>query len=226
MTGFACDHQMKQVIFQLMMAFSGESHFYSGDEFRKHLRTLIETASVIDIATAWVSESNLLKLLVSDGIKATIRMIVDVGGYTTDPVVLKKLGARTRISPLKFTAIQSPLSSIPSSTYSNINSFVGSMNFTNAGTTKNIESMLSIEDKHGTAGQEFERFWNSSQAVAFDKFDLVGYEAKRRPLLAKVKAVGRNRRGLDYAVRVVVRTTHGARAELNYRSMSELPRSL
>jgi HKD family nuclease len=176
-----------------MKAFSGEPRFYSGDELRKHLRTLIETASVIDIATAWVSESNLLKLLVSAGTKATIRMIVGVGGYTTDPGVLKKLGAHPNLT-LKIYGHPEPPLFHPKLYLFQYQFFrralVGSMNFTNAGTTKNIESMLSIEDKHGTAGQEFERFWNSSEAVAFDKFDLVGYEAVRRPLLAKVKAVG------------------------------------
>lgn len=176
-----------------MMAFSGEPRFYSGDEFRKHLQTLIETASVIDIATAWVSESNLLKLLVSDGIKAKIRMIVGVGGYTTDPVVLKKLGAHQNLT-LKIYGHPEPPLFHPKLYLFEYQIFrrvlVGSMNFTNAGTTKNIESMFSVEDKHRTAGQEFERFWNSSQAVAFNKFDLIGYEAKRRTLLAKVKEIG------------------------------------
>jgi HKD family nuclease len=174
-------------------AFSGEPRFYSGDELKKHLRALIESASKIDIATAWVSESNVLKLLASQAATAPVRLVVGVGGYTTDPVVLKKLGTHPDITLKIYGGPEPPLFHPKLYVFQHQHfrrTLVGSMNLTNAGTTKNIESVLSIEDKNGTAGQEFERFWMSSEAVPFEKFDLRAYEAKRRALLAAVKEIG------------------------------------
>ena len=176
-----------------MNAFSGEPRFCSGDELTKHLRALIEGSSKIDIATAWVSKSSILKLLVSAGIKAAIRMVVGVGGYTTDPVVLRRLGSHPSISLKIYGSPDPPLFHPKLYTFQHLffrRVLVGSMNLTNAGTTQNIESMLSTEDKNGAAGREFERFWNSPNAIPFDQFDLKAYEEKRAVMLAAVKAVG------------------------------------
>jgi hypothetical protein len=174
-------------------AFSGDQRFYFGDELRKHFRILIESASKIDIATAWVSDSNILKLLVSDGIKASIRMVVGVGGYATDPVVLKKLGTHPNIK-LKIHGGPEPPLFHPKLYLFEQQHFrralIGSMNFTSAGTTKNIESMFSTSNTSGSSGPEFERFWSSPQAIPFAQFDLRSYEEKRRTMLAAVKAAG------------------------------------
>jgi hypothetical protein len=135
----------------------------------------------------------MLKLLVSQGVKAPIRMVVGVGGYTTDPMVLKKLGTHPNVTLKIHGGPEPPLFHPKLYVFQHQHfrrALVGSMNFTNAGTTQNIESMLSIEDKHSAAGQEFERFWGSPHSVAFEQFDLATYEVKRRALLAAVKVAG------------------------------------
>ncbi len=176
-----------------MNAFSADPHFCSGDELRKHLRLLIESSSKIDIATAWVSDSNILKLLVSDGIKASTRMVVGVGGYMTDPVVLKTLGTRPSVALRIHGGPEPPLFHPKLYLFQHQHfhrTLIGSMNFTNAGTTKNIESMFSTNNTNGSATTEFERYWKSPQAMPFDQFDLKSYEEKRRAMLAAVKAAG------------------------------------
>jgi len=174
-------------------AFSLDPHFCSGDELRKHLRLLIESSSKIDIATAWVSDSNILKFLISDGIKAHIRMVVGVGGYMTDPVVLKRLGTHPNIALRIHGGPEPPLFHPKLYVFQHQHfhrTLIGSMNFTKAGTMKNIESMFSTNNTNRSAGPEFERYWNSPQVVPFDQFDLKSYEEKRRVKLAAVKAAG------------------------------------
>lgn len=176
-----------------MNGFSGEPRFYSSDELKKHLRILIENASKIDIASAWVSESSVLELLLSQGARATIRIVAGVGGYATDPAVLKRLGTHPNSELRIYGSPDPPLFHPKLYVFQHMHfrrALIGSMNLTNAGTTQNIESILSIEDKAGDAGQEFERFWASAEALPFRSFDLISYEAKRRALLAAVKAAG------------------------------------
>jgi hypothetical protein len=47
----------------LMKGYSGESRFFFGAELGQHLRELIEGAIKIRIATAWISDSQILSLL-------------------------------------------------------------------------------------------------------------------------------------------------------------------
>lgn len=173
--------------------FSADPHFCSGDELRKQLRILIESSSKIDIATAWVSDSNILKLLVSDGIKASTRMVVGVGGYMTDPVALKKLGTHPKIALRIYGGPEPPLFHPKLYLFQHQHfhrTLIGSMNLTNAGTTKNIESMFSTSNTNRSAGPEFERYWDSPRAIPFDQFDLRSYEEKRRAMLVTVKEAG------------------------------------
>lgn len=177
-----------------MKAFTGEPRFYSGQELRTHLSYLIQDSSKIDIATAWVSNSSAVELLLSDSTKAAVRMVVGIGGYNTDPVALKALGGSEPKITLKIHGAAGPPLFHPKLYVFQHAHFrrllVGSMNLTNAGATANIESMFSAEDRQQQATKEFDRFWNSPDAVAFERFDLVDYEAKRREKLAAVKAAG------------------------------------
>jgi hypothetical protein len=173
--------------------FYGEPRFYFGDELKKHLRILIENASKIDIASAWISESGTLKLLLSQGVKAKMRIVAGLGGYATDPVVLKKLGTHPNSDLRIYGSPDPPLFHPKLYVFQHLHfrrALIGSMNLTNAGTTQNVESILSIEDKTALAGREFERFWTSPKALPFQRFDLASYEAKRRTILAAVEAVG------------------------------------
>ncbi len=177
-----------------MKGYSGESRFYFGDELRNHLRDLTDGATKVDIATAWVSNSSALKLLVSQTQRhAGIRMVVGVGLFATDPAVLKWLGSTEGIELRVHGSVEPPLfhPKLYAFQYQHWHrTLIGSMNFTNAGTTTNIESVLSFEDKLRTGVQEFERFWKSPLAVPLDQFDLTSYEAKRRSVLADVKNIG------------------------------------
>lgn len=69
---------------------------------------------------AWISESGILKLLVSAGTKPSIRLVVGAGGYMTDPVELKEPGTHPSVA-LKFYDAAEPGCSIPNSTCCNIN---------------------------------------------------------------------------------------------------------
>ena len=175
-----------------MNVFTGELRFYSGQELRSHFRDLVIGSSKIDIASAWVSESVISQLLNSDGTKAKVRIVVGVGGYSTDPVVLKKLDSRSNIElKIHGTATSTPLFHPKLYSFQQahfVRMLIGSMNLTKAGTTQNIESMLSIACKQEQIAQEFERFWNSPEAIPFASFDLRDYEVKRRTMLAAVKA--------------------------------------
>ncbi len=177
-----------------MKGYSGESRFYFGAELRNHLRDLTDGATKVDIATAWVSNSDALKLLVSQTQRsAAIRMVVGVGLFATDPAVLKWLGSTAGIELRVHGCVEPPLFHPKLYVFQRQHwhrVLIGSMNFTNAGTTKNIESVLSFEDKSRTAVQEFERFWKSPIAVPFDQFDLTSYEARRRSVLSDVKNIG------------------------------------
>ena len=64
------------------------------------------------------------------------------------------------------------------------------MNLTDAGTTSNVESMLSFDDRDKKALLEFERFWNSDRSVPFAAFDLKAYEIARKARLAAIKDAG------------------------------------
>ncbi len=177
-----------------MQGFTGEPRFYSGAELRNHFRCLIEGATKIDIATAWVSSSDILDLLLSQDTKTSIRIVVGVGGYSTDPVALKKLGSKPNVTlKIHGDAGSSPLFHPKLYIFAHQHfrrTLIGSMNFTRAGSTQNIESMLSMEDKQRSADKEFERFWTSTAALPFDQFDLAAYEEKRRQLLRAVKDAG------------------------------------
>lgn len=177
-----------------MKGYSGESRFYFGDELSSHFRDLTEGATKVDIATAWISNSKALKLLVSQTQhSAAIRMVVGVGLFATDPAVLKWLGSTAGIELRVHGDVEPPLFHPKLYVFQRQHwhrALIGSMNFTNAGTTKNIESVLSFEDKFRTAVQEFERFWKSPLAAPFDKFDLTSYEARRRSVLTDVKNIG------------------------------------
>jgi HKD family nuclease len=175
-----------------MNVFTGEPRFCSGQELRNHLRDLIVGSSKIDIASAWVSESAISQLLNSDGTKAIVRIVVGVGGYSTDPVILKALDSRPNIElKIHGTATSTPLFHPKLYSFRHahfVRTLIGSMNMTKAGATQNIESMLSIACKQEQIDQEFERFWNSPDVVPFASFDLLDYEVKRRTVLAAVKA--------------------------------------
>ena len=172
--------------------FTGEPRFYSGQELRNHLRDLVIGSTKIDIASAWVSASATLQLLNSDGTRAKVRIVVGVGGYNTDPVVLKKLDSRSNIElKIHGTATSTPLFHPKLYSFQQahfVRMIIGSMNLTKAGATQNIESMLSITCKKEQIDQEFERFWNSPDVVPFASFDLRDYDVKRRTVLAAVKA--------------------------------------
>jgi len=117
---------------------------------------------------------------------------VGVGGYYTDPVVLKKLDSRSNIQlKIHGTATSTPLFHPKLYSFQQghfVRTLIGSMNLTKAGATQNIESMLSIACKQEQIDQEFERYWNSSDALPFASFDLLNYEVKRRTVLAAVKS--------------------------------------
>jgi IS1 family transposase len=120
-------------------------------------------------------------------------MVVGVGGYMTDPVVLKTLGTNLNVALRIHGSPEPPLFHPKLYLFQHQHfhrTLIGSMNFTNAGTTKNIESMFSTNNTNGAAGTEFDRYWNSPQAMPFDQFDLKSYEDKRRAMLAAVKAAG------------------------------------
>ncbi len=174
-------------------AFTGESAFYNGAELRDHLRDLIVSSTSVDIATAWVSDAPAVKLLLSEGVKAAVRIVVGIGGYNTDPVALKRLGTHPNVTLKIYGKAEPPLFHPKLYLFRHAHwrrVLIGSMNLTNAGATANTESMLSFDDKLRRADQEFERFWNAPSAVPFSQFDIADYEAKRRAVLAAVKEAG------------------------------------
>ena len=175
-----------------MKAFLGVTRFYSGKELTAHFLALAETASAIDIATAWLSRSNALDLLVSQGARVKIRIVVGVSGYSTEPAALKLLSDKTNVDLRIFERYHAPLF-LPK-LYGfraplRCRVLIGSMNFTSAGTSQNIESVLSLDMKSEDAGSEFERFWKHPKTVGIGEFDLDSYAALRRSKLAAVKEI-------------------------------------
>lgn len=123
-----------------------------------------------------------------------VRIVVGVGGYHTDPVVLKQLDSTTGIELKVYGGSGPPLYHPKLYLFQRQHwrrCLIGSMNFTRngtrGGTNDNIESVYSFEDKPGMAEREFERFWNSADAKPFSGFDCDSYTNERRRLLAAVK---------------------------------------
>ncbi len=181
-----------------MKGYSDEPQFYFGDQLRNHFRLLIEGAEKVKIASAWITKSDMLQLLVSQAQNGAgrikIQILVGVGGYHTSPVVLKQLGSTAGIALKVYGDATKPPLFHPKLYLLQRQHWrrclIGSMNFTGGGTVRNIESVYSFEDRPGIAEREFERFWDAADAKPFSDFDLKSYESERSRLLTAVKEVG------------------------------------
>jgi hypothetical protein len=153
------------------------------------LNELIESSSSIDIATAWISlwDGTQTLLEAARKKKVTLRILVGIGGYLTDPQHLKAIAenAELRIYGKPTGKLFHPKLFLFKGTKQSI-CWVGSANFTHHGFHKNTEVIAEFPDIEEVGKGEFERLWNSDEARPFALFDLDGYADKRTALLKSV----------------------------------------
>jgi HKD family nuclease len=165
--------------------------FLSGLNLSRRLKELTKASEEIAIAVAWTSDwAGLRDVLMSGNIpKEKIRILTGVGGYMTDPDVLKLIDqhASLRIYGHATGQLYHPKLYLFSSSEARI-CLVGSANFTRRGFQENVELVLEVQDESGSGLKEFEHLWDSAQAKVLSEFELAEYTEKRRDFLKSIPA--------------------------------------